>query len=634
MKCQLIQTTKIDDSNRAEKEMLAFLSNLPAEYFVYRELKLTPSYYERVRGVEQKQPDFVVVAPEIALLSIEVKDWNLTANTYAWQDQNEIRVTRADGSTKTIPNPVVQMQAYGYAFIELLRGLHVFVDSVLAFPRVSRQEFLNRLENIALLQNPQSKYFLNLERTIFKEDLDRSVLHPETFLQQLVRKHPKFSPSTPQAIEQVNQRILPNSFRIGDYTKRQANQNQLKMITRKQEQWIFDLRQDASYLLDVAGSGKTNALISKAIHLVDTTSKHTPLNILLTTYNHNLEQNIRRIFHHKIPPKEHERYRQAIMIQSIPALMEEIVRDYYHDVSYSRGTNESQEDYEKRLKKEIVEILAAEPDQYRRFDYVFIDEIQDFDNAFLMVAKSLCKSNHFFFVGDIGQKIYERSYDIQRMGIHLHDIELPKTYQMFRTPKYIAELATSFMLKDVRTRKDLEAHGYTEQFQYPNLLDNAAVILQTFDLEKDIVEKVQSLLQQTYSEEDILLITSEAKLQRIQDALHRAHIRYILGESESGNYVSLVDFMNVKGLEKEVVLISGIEDLYERTQTSGVFEDEGRKLEKERFSRRKVYVALTRPLEALFIYYTAPYNPFVAELLTINQDIYTKRIGKNHGIRI
>jgi hypothetical protein len=98
MRCQLIQTAKIADENRAEREMLAVLQNLPEAYFVYRELQLTPPYRERVRGIEKKQPDFVVVSPETGLLSIEVKDWNLTRNVYEWKDQYKIRVTdRATG---------------------------------------------------------------------------------------------------------------------------------------------------------------------------------------------------------------------------------------------------------------------------------------------------------------------------------------------------------------------------------------------------------------------------------------------------------------------------------------------------------------------------------------------------------
>ncbi len=163
MKCQLIQTNKIADGNLGEQEMLAFLRNLPAEHFVYRELQLTPAYRERVKGIKKKQPDFVVISPGTGLLSIEVKDWNLTRNTYEWQDQYRIRVTdRSTGSVREIDNPAAQVDAYLYAFIELVGGLGVFVTSIVAFPRVSRSDFLNRLENIGLLQNPQTRFYLDL----------------------------------------------------------------------------------------------------------------------------------------------------------------------------------------------------------------------------------------------------------------------------------------------------------------------------------------------------------------------------------------------------------------------------------------------------------------------------------------
>ena len=79
--------------------------------------------------------------------------------------------------------------------------------------------------------------------------------------------------------------------------------------------------------------------------------------------------------------------------------------------------------------------------------------------------------------------------------------------------------------------------------------------------------------------------------------------------------------MGVKGLEKEVVLVTGIEDLYDRSQPQGMFEDEDTRYQKELLSRRKVYVALTRPLEQLIIYYQDPNNRFVSELLTINNEI-------------
>ena len=66
--------------------------------------------------------------------------------------------------------------------------------------------------------------------------------------------------------------------------------------------------------------------------------------------------------------------------------------------------------------------------------------------------------------------------------------------------------------------------------------------------------------------------------------------------------------------------------MYHRGKAEGVFAtDEEDKVRQERFSRRKLYVAITRPLEELFIYYTDPDNRFVAELLKINRQLLQQR---------
>lgn len=625
MKCQLIQTTKIADENLGEQEILAFLRNLPAEYFVYRELQLTPAYRERVRGIEKKQPDFVVVSPETGALSIEVKDWNLTRNAYEWRDQYRIRVTdRNTGQVREIDNPTAQVEAYLYALMELVGGLGIFVTSIVAFPRVSRSDFLNRLENIEVLRNPQSRFYLDLDRTLFREDLNRYVARPEELLVKVVQTQPKFQRSSPQEVEQANKRLLPSSFRIGDYTERQKNQSRLKMITEQQQHWIFGLDPRHNYLLDVAGSGKTNVLISKAIHTVDLAGEGALPRILLTTYSPNLETNIRRIFQHKIadsPRRAH--YQEAITIQCVPALMEQIVAAVLgiEDMDQYRSPGESPTAYEARLRKDIEDILRSEPKRFRRFDHVFIDEVQDFDNFYLLVVDHLCRSKSFFFVGDIGQKIYERRHDLERLGFVTGKAEVEKSYKMFRTPRYIAELATRFILGDPLARSEFTERGYTTSFKYPNRLKNVAEVLQAGHPQQEIADRVRAFLGTTYSEEDILVITSAERLQRVGDALRAQGVRYMLGEPEHGTAVSLTDFMGVKGLEKEVVLVTGIEDLYDRSQPQGMFEDEDTRYQKELLSRRKVYVALTRPLEQLIIYYQDPNNRFVSELLTINNEI-------------
>ena len=167
MKCQLIQTTKIADNNKAEKEMLGFLRNLPETAFLYREFKLTPAYYEQTKEIEEQRPDFVIVDRQLGLISVEVKDWNLTANTYEWVNQYKIKKVGPGGKEDLLDNPVEQTSRYFHGFKELItsQGGDIYVSSFLAFPRLSRAEFLNKFANINLFQNPQSKFFINMEKT-------------------------------------------------------------------------------------------------------------------------------------------------------------------------------------------------------------------------------------------------------------------------------------------------------------------------------------------------------------------------------------------------------------------------------------------------------------------------------------
>jgi len=641
MKCQLIQSPAYAPHNHAEEDLLRFLCNLPENFYVYRELQIAPEYADRVRGLEKKQPDFVVIAPEIGVLSIETKDWNLDRNRYEWQNQYKVNVTRQDGGVDEIDNPATQADAYQHALEEQLKGITIFVTSIVAFPRICRNDFLDKVENTSSLKNPASRFYLDLTRTLFKEDLDANWSHPERLLEKIVHLHKYFQPSTATHTETAHRRLLPPLYRIGDYTKRQAGQQRLTKLTQEQLDWIFNQDPRKNYLMDVAGSGKTNALISKALYLVGQASSGAAPTILLTTYSTNLEINIRRIFAHKVietPEKDRQKYLEAIHIASLPALMEEIVASFYgisnSDYRSQRPGSETPQQYEQHLQEHALEIISETPERYRRFDYIFVDEIQDFTDPFLGILTYLARNRNFFFVGDLGQKIYQRSYNLARLGFLTDKLELEKTYKMFRTPHYIAELATRFILGNASTRQELAENGYTENFQFPNTLENGANFWQSNQPEQEFALKITEVLGGSYREDDLLVITSQQGLTRCEEFLHKHGIHYHIGESEKGGRVSLTDFMNVKGLEKEVVLICGIEDLYERSHTASLFSDEEMRWQEEQLSRRKIYVALTRSLEHLHIYYRDPTNIFLQELLKISRDILQKRQRGLYGISV
>ena len=372
--------------------------------------------------------------------------------------------------------------------------------------------------------------------------------------------------------------------------------------------------------MDVPGSGKTNTLISKAIHIVDQ-NKNAPLKILITTYSKNLETNIRRIFENKIstlPGKQI--YYQNITIQCIPELINLVLNKIFTNKEIE-AHEISENDYYAWVKKNVKEILDLDPDGFRVFDDIFIDEIQDFDNFYLILLTYLNKSDQYFFVGDIGQKIYERSYDLQRIGIIPNQIELPKSFQMYRTPQYIGQLGVDFIWSDALCRKDFEEQGYRGKFYYPNKSDNIAEILRTEDPIAVIANRIKALTKSQYIFDDILVIATERIIKDLSNKLDEMGIPHALGEPERDGFVALVSFQESKGLEREIVIVTGIEDLYERNKKEGLFWEQRKKVITEGFSRRMIYVAITRTIEQLIIYYQNPLNVFVEDLLKINKRI-------------
>ena len=158
-----------------------------------------------------------------------------------------------------------------------------------------------------------------------------------------------------------------------------------------------------------------------------------------------------------------------------------------------------------------------------------MDEIQDFDNFYLLAIDHFCKKKKFFFVGDIGQKIYERRFDLEKLGILPYRAELPKDYKMYRTPHNISKLAVSFVWGDAHCRQDFEENGYRGNFKYPNKLGFIAQILRTSSPASDIVQNIQGFLLSTYNYDDILIITSSKMVEEIGKTLENARIPFTKG---------------------------------------------------------------------------------------------------------
>src|SRR5215213_9254918 len=87
-------------ASQGEKRLFGVLQNLPDDYVVY---------YEPV--VDNRYPDFVVLAPDLGVMVIEVKGWY--PGDVQGGDTNDIQL-RIRGQEKVERHPVRQARQYQY----------------------------------------------------------------------------------------------------------------------------------------------------------------------------------------------------------------------------------------------------------------------------------------------------------------------------------------------------------------------------------------------------------------------------------------------------------------------------------------------------------------------------------------
>jgi hypothetical protein len=628
---RLIPSQPPADQNKSEGVVRDFLRYLPDDCIIYQELKLNVESFTKHRTSIQKRPDFIVVSPELGLVSIEVKDWNIDRNQYEWVNQQWVKKTAPNGQVSDLKNPFDQADDYLHALMGIIResGIErdIWVTSLVIFPFITQQGFLNKIKNPKQLSQAGSKPLFDINVAIFRNEIGERHDDPAFWIRQKTRKSTnKISERT---ISIVNNTLIPEEFVIGDITRKQKERAELRLITERQEEWIMNLDQNANYLLDVAGSGKTNALISKAIHLTKhSIKKHqTPEKILLVSYNHTLAQNIKAIYSGKTTTKDRQILNRYIDVFSFIELMREIAAiaygikpktysDQYYNGDFTK--------FRETLLDDVRAAIAENPEKYREYGHIFIDEIQDFADEEIEILLDLCKNQNFFFVGDVGQRIKQDIHNMNRQSIEVTNIDLPKSYQMYRTPRYIAELAHRFVTNDATINREFEDKGYRQDAEFVSQLSNGAELVSTQQIIADLSTKVQDIVASgVYTFDDILVITHRNRVNKMRDYLEKNSIKTRKGYEFKSDALAVVSFEDSKGLEYEVVLIYGIEDLPHSDVER--FSDTKDLQLRQAIARRLIYIALTRTLEECVVFYKDNTHPFIVELLKLDRKLLQKR---------
>jgi Nuclease-related domain/AAA domain len=624
---------------RAERIVFDFLKQLPDGY-VIRECRISSPASKRSQGSLEDRPDFVVIHPQLGVVALEVKDWDIYGNRFEYLDDWFVWKTDKNGKVEKLRNPYAQADDYLHA---LRRSAEIttrlWVSSFVIYPRLTRSEFTNRMIGYQK-NNPQQHFIYEEERTLFADDLDLYRDNPLALLKRFVdidlKRHQREEVTyTEEQVTALAKYLIPSEMQIGGLSDDRRAIEQLVLLDERQQAWACsDALKDKNYLSDVAGSGKTNTLLSRAIHL---TKQHLPTGgclILVVTYSKALKLELERIFRAKFTGNidqsngVYDYCRESIRIYDIVSLMEEIVKGCIGEKAFAAWKSHCLSSH---TQLEYIEALLPEkcfdlPNDYQkrlqRFDYLLIDEIQDFNTWFMDITLSLLKDrNNLFMVGDVGQKFFDRELDLGEFDIVKERAEIHSRYLMYRSPRPIAKLAWEFLISDNRTKQILQDEGYKTAIKPMSPITQNPVFISSVTEEvllEQVCDGIQKILY-TASPRQILCIglKEKGRLKKLSQRLQQPNIstRWATEDSSSvGDYVILADYLDCKGLERDYVFILDADLL---AQPAGLAVSPRQDRKDKMRDRIKLFVALTRAMREVRLYYIDHQHTFIRELLQI-----------------
>lgn len=445
--------------SQGEKRLFSILQKLPDDYIVYFENNSTGSY-----------PDFIVIAPDLGLMVIEVKGWY--AKNVLGGDSNEICI-KQHGKEQYQKHPVRQARDYMYKLMDFCQK-HPEVDRLLHDEGNKKNRFIFPFGHFAVLSNITSEQLTNhpagdLTR-VFPSDkvVPRDVFlswEEESFTtEQLIETlrsffNPtwNFDPLTEEQINTLRGILHPETtipIRPSAIAKKQTKKDTQKPVPKdtpsvlqldlKQEQNARSIGQGHRIIYGVAGSGKTIILIARA-KLVS--SKNPDASILLLCYNVVLGAYLKKVL---------QDY-SNINVRHFDEWSKE--NGVTRKADNSSGTWESETDDE--LGDRLLQALENGAPDTERYDVILIDEAQDFPSSWFSCVLEAMKDRYdgeLIIVGDGSQGLYPRGkVSWKEIGINARGRTIHKKFDLdknYRNSREILELAASFANSDVSEDED------------------------------------------------------------------------------------------------------------------------------------------------------------------------------------
>lgn len=306
----------------------------------------------------------------------------------------------------------------------------------------------------------------------------------------------------------------------------------------------------------------------------------------------------------------------------------------YHRIRVAKYYGEMDaEDY--ALK--ILEQVDAIPDALK-YDYVFVDEVQDLQPMQLLALSNLCKKS-MTLSGDSRQRIYRRSpVTFRSLGI---DVDGRRTRNLrinYRSTKQIMRLANALSFRDDEHERIAERY-FVREGPKPGIRHYASVPAMT----RFLIGQMQSILAQEPSATIAVVHRYDDDLNAVFKSPIKADLasRFMLITTaqygarfdlrETKKPIFFTDVYSVKGLEFDYVFVvhfsryrypsqtvmADLQRLNPDRTSEAYLQDEQELLNAE---KKLLYVAITRARKALWLLYTGSsetdISPFAREFRT------------------
>ena len=435
-------------ASRGEERTFALLKKLPDDYLIY---------YEPY--IDNRHPDFIVIAPDLGVIIIEVKGWHL--DDIVQGNPSEITINENYRERQEI-HPLEQARNYMW---RLARACEKSPSCSLLFhqdgPKKNKFFFpfchfviLSNITRDTILRRKDQNVseIFKSDNTLFRDELvSLENATTEEIRNTLMRFFDPFweiKPFRPEQVDVLRSIIHPeiilSYMPLKSLTDKEGEKCfDLVVLDRKQENNARKIGEGHRIIYGVAGSGKTVLLIARAkwLHEQNPAAKILLLcyNVVLSVYLKHVLEDYPRIDvfhfdgwvkHNGIPPRQEDR---------------------------STGNLEDDADLGSRL----LDNLRNRSGDYRKYGAILVDEAQDFPPIwFSCILEALTDplDGDLLIVcdGNQGIRLIDavswKSLGIKAVGRTIHSaFDLDRNY---RNTREILRLAAHFTAKNVKNNED------------------------------------------------------------------------------------------------------------------------------------------------------------------------------------